>query len=84
MVLAIALVAGFSMAQQQPPPIKMLSPEECALIVRQPNGEYVVNGTLKFGNMTISNGNVQKGGMVFGGVDPFDVITRSCFAGRGA
>lgn len=84
MLSLVAILFGASMAQQQTPPIKMLSAEECALITKQPSGDYMVNGTVRIGEMTISNSNVQRNGMVFGGVDPFDVITRSCFSGRGA
>jgi hypothetical protein len=68
--------------QQSPPQIKMLSPSECAVIEKRPIGDYMVNGTINIGNITISNSNVSRDGINYGGIDPFDVITRSCFNGK--
>ena len=85
-VFELAFLTGISaqvMAQQQPiPKIQMLSPTECTVISKRPAGDYMVNGTIKVGSMTISNSNVVRGGINYGGVDPFDIITRSCFSGK--
>jgi hypothetical protein len=74
-----------AMAQQpEPAQIKLLSPAECPMIVKRPaTGDYMVNGTITIGGMTFSNGNIPPNGIRLQGADPFDVITRSCFAGKG-
>ena len=83
-VASIGLSAPVTAQQPQSPPIKMLSLTECALIEKRPAGDYMVNGTITIGNMTITNSKVPPNGISYSGIDPFDVITRSCFTGRPA
>jgi hypothetical protein len=82
---ALALCLAPAMAQQpQPPQIKLLSPAECAMIEKHPaTGDYIVKGTITIGSMTFSDGNIPANGIRLQGVDAFDVITRSCLAGKG-
>ena len=64
------------------PDIKLLSPVECAAITKRSNNEFYVEGSVVIGGMTISKSNVPRNGIIFNGVDPFDVINRSCFRGN--
>ncbi|MBW7970272.1 hypothetical protein [Bradyrhizobium sp. BR 10289] len=83
-LLALASFAPVIAQQQVSPPVKMLSPAECALIERRPAGDYMVNGTITIGGLTVTNSNVPRNGINLGGIDPFEIITRSCFVGRPA
>jgi hypothetical protein len=45
-VASISLSTPVIAKQPPSPPIKMLSPTECALIEKRPAGDYMVNGTI--------------------------------------
>lgn len=65
-----------------PPAVKLLSPAECANIQKLSENDYFITQPVTIGGMTISQSNVPKNGINYGGIDPFDVITRSCFTGK--
>ncbi len=81
---AALLCMSFAKAQDRAAPVgvKMLTPAECALVTRRPEGDFFVKGTLRIGVTTISNSTVSANGIVIGGIDNFDVINRSCFIGK--
>lgn len=81
----VSISSGSVLAQtSKPPEIKLLSPAECTEIVKRSDNEFYINGKVVIGGMTISQSNVPRNGISYGGVDPFDVINRSCFSGKRA
>lgn len=83
LVMLFAISAGGAFAQQQKAPeVKILTPAECSNIVKRSDNEYFIQGAVQIGGMRISQSNVQRNGISYGGMDPFDVITRSCFNGK--
>jgi hypothetical protein len=82
-LLLVALFSNEPTAAQtaKPPEIKFLSPAECATITKRSDNEFYVVGPVILGGMTIAKSTVTRNGISFNGVDPFDVINRSCFRG---
>jgi hypothetical protein len=68
--------------RKAPPEIKMLSPEECALISKRSENDYYVKGPVTIGGITIEKSNLTRKGVIFNGDDHFEVIQRSCFGGK--
>src|ERR1700733_6008177 len=68
--------------RQEPPDVKLLTPDECSQITKRPQGDFFVKGSIEIGGMTIKDGNVPPHGISNGGIDPFNVIQRSCFNGQ--
>jgi hypothetical protein len=81
--LGLALFSFSATAQERKSPdVKLLTPAECAMITKRPQGDFYVTGPIKIGSLTISNQNVPKHGFVMDGIDNYDVIERSCFDGK--
>jgi hypothetical protein len=64
------------------PAVKLLTPAECAQITKRSDTQFYIKGPLTIGGVTIENSTLTPNGIVFNGVDNFDVIKRSCFNGR--
>ena len=67
--------------RKSPPEIKMLTPEECALITKRSENDYYVKGPVTIGGITIEKSNLTRKGVIFNGVNHFEIIQRSCFGG---
>jgi hypothetical protein len=75
------LLAG-AQEKTDEPHVKLLTPAECANITRRSPDEYYIDGSVTIGVSIWTRSSISRNGMVMNGVDMFDVITRSCYAGK--
>jgi hypothetical protein len=77
-LIIVAALLPFGVTAQERKPVKMLTPEECSKIIKKSDTEYLSEISVAGQRGTIAKG-VTAG---HSGVNPFDVITRSCFSGK--
>jgi hypothetical protein len=84
LVASMLLFSAFANAQERegPPEIKLLTPAECAMVSKRSENDFYIKGPLTIGNTTYESSIVSRNGVSFGGVDHFEVISRSCFQGK--
>ena len=86
--LMIAMAATFwplaadTQERKEQPPVKLLTPADCANITKRSVDEYYIDGPVSIGDSTWSQSSVFRRGMIMSDIDVFDVITRSCYAGK--
>jgi hypothetical protein len=85
LIVAIGLLSASSALAQDskaPPPIRPLSDEDCSKIRRLPDGNLRVEGEVQIGQLNVVNSTIGPNGISLGGVDPYEVVMRSCFRDR--
>jgi hypothetical protein len=71
------------MAQPTPiPDTKFLTPAQCSQITKLSENEFYIRGTVTMGALTIGDQRVPRAAIIVNGINPFDVIQRSCFNGK--
>jgi hypothetical protein len=80
--IASWLTTAVAHERKAPPEIKMLTAEECALIIKRSENDYYVRGPVTIGGITIEKSNLTRKGVIFNGANHFDIIQRSCFGGE--
>jgi hypothetical protein len=81
---ATSLWPFFADAQEKKdaPQVKLLTPAECAKITRRSTDEYYVEGPITIGILTMERSSISRDDIDLSGVGAFEVITRSCYAGK--
>jgi hypothetical protein len=60
----------------------MLTAAECALITKRSDNEFYVTGAVRIGETLVANISIPRNGIKYAGIDPFEVVSRSCLSGK--
>jgi hypothetical protein len=80
--VALWPLASYAQDKKEQPQVKLLTPAECAKITRRSTDEYYLEGPIKIGVLTMERSSISRNGIDLSGVGAFEVITRSCYAGK--
>jgi hypothetical protein len=81
-ILFAVITTGAFAQERKVPEIKMLAPADCDLIEKRSENEFYIRGPVTLGGLTMINQSLARRGVISNGVDYFDIIQRSCYAGR--
>ena len=63
---------------QAPPPMKMVTPEECQMVTRRSPDEFYVTGPLRIGRVILRDEKIRRNEKTADGINAFGVLDQFC------